>query len=304
MSQVDSRPGRQPDLAGLLSGMRNPDKLADHPLTIACLEAGERLLHSDFARDAGQLPPAKGSRPPFEELLAWLSRRRILAEAERVQQKSRKKNTDAVPTESAFRHRWGTQVDYLRDLVVFTLMPRLHGPDQAQIDGARCIVEKFRDEGRPLHEAIDEIAFSVVTALMQDKTFRLQLVFQATLAHDDIVKNMLHRVDQAKIRAWTDFYCWALTELGLGSDRWRPGTDIKHLAKALHATAEGVVVRALICPALHSQIAAQVLAEDPQKSSLAVVVKALLVAFVDDAGDGMALNQSVDRLSRQLKQDA
>ena len=71
------------------------------------------MLHSDLVRDAGRAAATKG-RPPFEEVLAWLSRRRVVTEALRASKPDPSKPRDASPTEAAYRYRWRTQAGYLR----------------------------------------------------------------------------------------------------------------------------------------------------------------------------------------------
>lgn len=129
MADSSSQPGQ--DLTDLLSEVHDVNRQANHPRTRAFLEAGERLLHDDLARDAGQSAEAQG-RPPFEEVLAWLSRRRVVTEAQRTWRADASQAGDKGPTEAAFRHRWRTQVGYVRDLVICALSPRMKHPNQIQ----------------------------------------------------------------------------------------------------------------------------------------------------------------------------
>src|SRR5579859_5400802 len=110
------------DLTELLSEVYDADRLANNPRTRDFLEAGERLLRDDLVRDTGQRSSARG-RPPFEEVLAWLSRRRVVTEALRAWKPNPAKSGDSGPTEAAYRYRWRTQVGYLRDLVIWALSP-------------------------------------------------------------------------------------------------------------------------------------------------------------------------------------
>ena len=73
--------GPAEDLSDLLSEVRHADVLANDPCTREFLQAGERLLHDILARDAEETPGR--ARVPFDELLACVSRRQVVDEAER-----------------------------------------------------------------------------------------------------------------------------------------------------------------------------------------------------------------------------
>src|SRR5438105_3882751 len=115
-------------LDDLLSEVWHADTLASNPRTREFLEAGQELLHSGLARDPGERPDAKSGRfrAPFDELLAWVSRRRVVERAA-----SRHGDTSKL-SESAYRYRWRTQTGYLRDLVVYALRPRMATPEETE----------------------------------------------------------------------------------------------------------------------------------------------------------------------------
>src|SRR5258707_3624384 len=62
---------------------------------------------------------------------------------------------------------------------------------------------------------IDQIAYDEVLNLKNDKAFRLQMIFQAILAHDDQVANALRRIDNAHVEALQNFYSDAVGRLRL-----------------------------------------------------------------------------------------
>jgi hypothetical protein len=72
--------GLPEDLSDLLSEVRHADVLANDPCTREFLQAGERLLHDILARDTGEVPGR--ARAPFYEVLACVSRRQVVEEAE------------------------------------------------------------------------------------------------------------------------------------------------------------------------------------------------------------------------------
>jgi hypothetical protein len=277
---------RDRDLTELLSEVYDADRQANNPRTREFLEAGEQLLHRDLTRDAGQPLDARG-RPPFEEVLAWLSRRRVVTEAAR-RWKPRKNTRDAAPTEAAFRYRWRTQVGYLRDLVIWALSPRMERPDEIEY-ADRAIDAVHRGE-QQLPAAIDVITSREVEALKLDKSFRLQMVFQATLAHDTHVADALHRIDKANVDAWTEFTRRSFQKLGL---ELRDDMDFALLGCALHSAGEGVMFRELLPSSANRTI--------PSPTQLLnFIAKALIVASVE-LGNGETLDETIDRIVEQRR---
>lgn len=264
------------DLRDLLSEVYDADTQANNPRTVEFLEAGERLLHRDLARQADQ-PVEHGERPPFEEVLAWLSRRRVVAEAVRAS-KPEKVGRSTEPTEAAFRYRWRSQVSYLRDLVIWVLRSRMDRP--RQIEYADGIVDRVRRSELSLAEAIGEIAEQEVAELLADPAFRLQMVFQATLAHDPHVADALHRIDAANVRAWSEFTKHSFDKLGL---KLRPGLDFDELGCALHAAGQGVLFRAMLPPRASRKM--------PNPALLLKHTAMALLLAAADLGDGRTLDQ-------------
>ena len=289
---VDEPPvadGLSEDLSDLLSEVWHADVLANDPCTREFLQAGERLLHDILVRDAGGRPGR--ARVPFDELLACVSRRQVVDEAEGSW--TGPGGNAGKPTESAFRYRWKTQAGYLRDLAIYSLRSRLESPDQTR-KAAWLLFGTGEEAGHgTFDEKIDELAYREVLALKNDKAFRLQMIFQAILAHDDQVADALRRVDNAHVEAWKKFYAEAFGRLGL---RLRPDVSWDDLAHALHAAGEGVVFRALLPTA--SQVPASARPLDPGKptSLLAKIAMAIVVAFTDP-GDGEPLRHAVRRLA-------
>jgi hypothetical protein len=231
------------------------------------------------------------ARVPFDELLACVSRRQVVDEAEGSW--TGQGGNAGRPTESAFRYRWKTQAGYLRDLAIYSLRSRLESPDQTR-KAAWLLFGGGEEAGHgTFDERIDEIAYREVLDLKNDKAFRLQMIFQAILAHDDQVADALRRVDNAHVEAWKKFYMDAFGRLGL---RLRPDVSWDDLAHALHAAGEGVVFRALL-PAT-SQVPESARPLDPRKptSLLAKIAMAIIVAFTDP-GDGEPLRLTVRRLA-------
>ncbi|MGH3167187.1 MAG: hypothetical protein ACRDN0_15020 [Trebonia sp.] len=280
-------PGRR-DYSELLSEIYNPDKLARDPRTTLFLEAGKRLLR-DLLRDADG-PAGIGERPPFEEVLAWLTRRSVVEEACRAWQASGGEAAGACPTEAAYRYRWHTQSDYLRDLVITALAPRMEHPEE--VGCASGVIDAVR-AGERLADAIGEIAATEVRALSDDPAFRLQMVFQATLAHDDRVAYALHLIDKANVEAWTEFARQSYGKLGLAP---RKDVDFRQLGCALHAAGQGIMFRAMLAPRSGPA------SPDAPAELLALIAKALIIATAD-RGDGKTIDEILDQVIRRSYPD-
>lgn len=264
-------------MTGLLSDVFNSDKRANNPRTREFLEAGERLLWDGFARDAARSPDGK-RRPPFEEVLAWLSRRRIVTEAIREWEASPDDRTrDSGPTEAAFRYRWRTQAAYLKDVVIWSLLPRARRSEL--IERAYHVIEKARTGACQPHEAIRQIAHDEIRALKEDPAFRMQMIFQATLAHDPHVSDALHQMDNSNVDTWTEFVRRSYENLGL---TLRRGLNFAQIGRALHAAGQGTLFHAIL--ASHKS-------DDPSSPTelMSLLAKALVIATADH-GDSRTLD--------------
>ena len=281
--------GLPEDLSDLLSEVRHADVLANDPCTREFLQAGERLLHDVLVRDAEDRPGR--ARVPFDELLACVSRRQVVDEAEGSWTGPGGKAGKL--TESAFRYRWNTQAGFLRDLAIYSLRSRLTSPGQSG-KAASFLFGNDTDAGPgDFDEKVDQIAYDEVLNLKNDKSFRLQMIFQAILAHDAQVANALRRIDNAHVEAWKNFYADTFGRLGL---RLRPDVSFDDLAHALHAAGEGVVFRALLPETTQVPPSARPLDHHKPTSLLAKIAMAIIVAFTDP-GDGEPLRHVVRRLA-------
>lgn len=252
--------------------LHNPE-LATDPVALEFLDAGTRLLHRDLLNDT----PLAPSEVDLVQagLLRAITRQRVIDEAAPALHASAATREEAGNLEWAFRRRWEPKENYLVDLVVFSLGPRTATPEE--IDVARKILHS----GVPLSEVIDRIAYHVVSSLRKNPAFRLQMIFQATLAKDYRVAYVLHKVDERNVNAWREFYDEAIRHFGL---RLKPEVELDHFAYALHTAGEGVVFRAL----LRNRGDRPVPPLDPERrtSSLAPIAKAIIAEFLEPADPG------------------
>jgi hypothetical protein len=297
----DARDQQKPtdDLWDMLSDAWHIDAAANNPRAQEFLNAGTELLQHGLARDADDPPNVKRwrFRAPFDELLAWVSRRRVVEHAARTWGPGSK--SDSRPTEAAFRYRWRTQTSYLRDLAIYALTARTERPQQAK-KAAEVLFTKNGRLAKPLDQAINEIAYDEVQDLKGDKSFRLQMVFQAILSHDERIADALRLVDRTNVNTWKDLYEFALNILDL---QLRPDVTLDDFAYALQAAGEGVVFRALLPAGSDCPDSALPLDHKTRTSPLlALIATGLIVAFVDP-GDGKKLRDIARELTAPAIQD-
>jgi hypothetical protein len=157
-----------------------------------------------------------------------------------------------------------------------------------EIQYADLIIDAVRNDDRELPSAIGEITATEVQALKGDPAFRLQMIFQATLAHDAQVADALHRIDKAHVDAWTEFARRSYAKLGLEP---REGIEFDQIGCALHAAGEGVMFRAMLSPRPdHTPPAPAEL--------LNLIAKALVVATAK-TGDGKTLEDVLNDLVKR-----
>ncbi len=162
-------------------------------------QAGERLLHDILARDAEETPGR--ARVPFDELLACVSRRQVVDEAERSWTGPGGKT--GGPTESAFRYRWNTQAGFLRDLAIYSLRSRLASSGQSG-NAASLLFGNETDAGiSAFDEKIDQIAYHEVLnrALLPETK---QVPPSAWPLDHDKRTSLLAKIAMAIIVAFTD----------------------------------------------------------------------------------------------------
>jgi hypothetical protein len=268
---------QSPDLTQLLSEVQDVERQANNPDTREFLEAGKRLLRRDLLRSSREAADAKG-QPPFEEVLAWLTFRRVVSEAQ---------HTTPNLTLAALRYRWRTKAGYLRDLVIAALSPRMERPNAIQY--ARQMTHEIVTGDRRPANAIAEIMAAEVQILKDDHAFRLQMIFQATLAHDPQVADTLRRIDDANVNAWAEFLRQTFDELGL---KLRGNLDFTQLSCALHAACQGVMFRSMLPsrPGAPSPLPADL---------LSLIGTALMLAAVD-LGDGQNLDDFYNEMAKAV----
>jgi hypothetical protein len=257
------------DLSQLLSEI--PVELADDQAR-SFLIAGERLLLQQMGLDGADEAPT-----PFKEVLAGISRRRVVAEAQRGE-------SNASLTEGGLRHRWQRMSEYLSDLVHFalrSLLLRVQHPEQMRD------LQSASNE-TPMVRMIEQIAYQEVATTHQNQAFRLQMAFQALFPHDEVLARALRQVDRRQVDGWRELYSGILTDRGL---RLRPGVTVEDLTLALHLAGKAVAFRAVLGEGESRGTYEKAI--DPLKETtfLSPFALALLVGFIDP-GDGRTLREA------------
>jgi hypothetical protein len=208
------------------------------------------------------------------------------SESVQARKESGSESADPGPTVAAFRYRWRTQAGYLRDLVIWALSPRMERPDEP--DQASKVIDAVKDGKRLLPDAVGKIASAAVRVLKADQGFRLQMIFQATLAHDPQVADALYRIDKANGEAWAESIEQTYAKLGL---TLREDVDFTQLGCALHVASDGIMFRAMLPtrPGYTPPAPAEL---------LALISKALIIATADP-GDGKTIDEVLNQLVEQ-----
>lgn len=266
---IGPSPDEHEDLSQLLSEV--PEKLADDQAR-GFLLAGEQLLFQQMGLDV-----AAEARAPFKDVLAGISRRRVVA-------KARRGGKGSSLTEASFRHRWQRMSEYLSDLVHFalrSLLLKVQHPER--MHDLRSASAKT-----PAVAMIEYLAYQEVAAMHQNRAFRLQMAFQALFPHDEVLVRALRQVDRRQVDGWRDLYSAILEDRGL---HLRPGVTVEDLTLALHLAGQAVAFRAVLGQAESRDKYVKAIDHVTGTTFLAEFALAILVGFIDP-GDRRTLRQA------------
>lgn len=272
--EVDNSPrssagNEHEDLSQLLSEI--PEELADDRAR-SFLIAGERLLLQQMGLDEADESPT-----PFKEVLAGISRRRVVAEAQRGE-------SNASLTEGCLRHRWQRMSEYLSDLVHFalrSLLLRVQHPEQ-------MLDLRSASSETPMVRMIERIAYQEVATTHQNQAFRLQLAFQAFFPHDEVIARALRQVDRRQVDGWRELYSGILKDREL---RLRPGVTVENLTLAMHLAGQAVAFRAVLGEGESRGRYEKAIDPEKETTFLSQFALALLMEFIDP-GDGRTLHEA------------
>jgi hypothetical protein len=251
------------------------NRLANHPLTRAYLEAGVRLLNREFSA------PVEPAEEGFPRPLSTLTRENVIAEVANGPAELPRQGTVG-----SFRDRWAYFPDYLSDLARYTLRIERWSPRPRLSDQATLALAE-EDFVTALHEIayrnMAMVAGSASTAL------RFRFLLTALTEHDEQLREATTSVYRDVTERWAAMCEAVVSARGL---RLRPGVTYEDLTILLTALAEGLAMRAA------GDHDTPVLDDANRQSILGVAAMALIAGSVDD-GDGRSLTEVVTDLAER-----
>ncbi len=239
------------------------------------LGAAAQLLEAAMGDGTQPLPPRLRAIK-FPAALDWL----------RVEDVLRIAQTDGeVDGKRAFRNRWPSKDDFLRDVVLYCLEYRdAHGLSAPQAYAARAML---LDGDTPFSQRVDGFAPALVRELVTNpRSYLLAHIAPMLLAHPEL-KESLVEFTREDVERWKAVYEDVLTMLGA---ELRPGWNLDSLALSLQCLLDGLVLRHRIDPQ-HSPIS-----NWAQASLVTDAALALIVASIDLDGTRKSTSQWVDEL--------
>lgn len=269
---------------------RTPDsraRLANDPVTAAYLAAGMRLIERHLGPDAQRTLVDPDDESSVERpLLSFLSQRAIAAAVAG--------NPDPFPrmgNVSTMRSTWGSQSDFIADLLRFALWSE-HHPASWESSKAfaaieRLIVEADSDFAQTIHE----LGYQNMMIFVNRARFRLRLVATAAAEGDDVIRAALSEFYQGGLASWREVFTKVVEDVDL---RLRPGLTPDDFLNLLAALAEGAALRALADPSEN------VLDHGGRRSLLGTGALALIRGCFERAteSDGRSLEDSVHVMMR------
>lgn len=248
------------------------NRLANHPLTRAYLEAGVRLLNREFT---APVEPADG----FGRPMSTLTRENVIAEVA-----NGPADLPRQGTVGSFRDRWTYFPDYLSDLARYTLRIQRWAPQPRLSDQAALALSE-----QDFLAALQEIAYRnmAMVAGSASTALRFRFLLTALAEHDDQLREATTSVYRDVAARWT-----AMAEAVASARGWtlRPGVTYADLTLWLTALAEGLALRAA------GDQASPVFDHENRQSTLGLAAMALIAGCVDP-GDGRSLADVVAALA-------
>lgn len=252
---------------GLLSGLSR-QSLATGPaadLTREYLETGVELIADNLRA------PAEGVSP----FLAWLSQRELVSAVT-----ARGSLAGAVGT---LRDRWPSHASYIADLLTWIMHER------SRREPPRLVTPVSTDPPRP-SAVVRHISRQVQQSVFRNPLFRLQLVALAVTAArrggspTGGDADMYEEIDAR----WRPLITAFLTERGVSLRR---GITEREIVEILTAVGEGLALRELERETTG--------ASHERRLALQGITALALLAACVDIGDGLTLDEAVDRIAER-----
>lgn len=265
-------------------------KLANSPVTRACLESGRRLAELELLNDA------EGRH--LYRLLDTLTQKNIVAEAEKIFRQARRdesiaralfgtppdwKKAETRPSAGTMKDRWPNLTLYMGDLVRYVLRERYSLTDGMIDEATRAeLCETAAFSG-----AVERVAYEDMKIVYADETSaRFQYLVTALADFHEQIRKALGGVYEHSFDYWRKLYAQILEARGVSL---RPGISLDELTMMLTGMAQGLSLRHI------GATSGKVIDHEGRRSVLGKA-SLLLIAGAIDPGDGRDVAEVVDEL--------
>ncbi|MFC4855032.1 hypothetical protein [Actinophytocola glycyrrhizae] len=265
-------------------------KLANSPVTRACLESGRRLAERELLGFVGE---EHMHRP-----LCTLTRENIANEAELIFREARHDERTARalfgtppdwtkaatrPSIGTMKDRWRTLALYMGDLVRYALRDRYSLTDGMLDEATRAELR----EAAAFSVAVDKVAYEDMKVVYADETSaRFQYLVTGLADFHEQIREALDGVYRHSFGYWRDVYAEILAARGVSL---RPGISLDELTMMLTGMAQGLSLR-------HIGAAGGKVIDHHDRRSMLGKAAQILIAGAIDPGDGREVADVVDEL--------
>jgi len=253
-----------------------PAPRRDDPTAMKFLRAGVQLLEAALSDGSEPLPPRLRSIK-FPAALDWL----------RIEDVLRVVETDEseVDGKRALRNRWPSKDEYVRDVVMYSLLyADTDGIAAPAAFGARL---NMLVDGRLFSEQVNEFAVAIVAELVANPRSYLLAHLSPMLTTHPALRQDFIDYTRADHDLWRDFYEQLVRVFGLS---WRPGWNSESLTLALQCLLDGFVLRHRVDEERSP------LSDWAAPSFIGSTVTAIVVAAIDFEESGQSMGERLDAL--------
>jgi hypothetical protein len=245
--------------------------LANDRATRSFLEAGLTLIADELGLGPASATEDQDEVPrPFFD---WLSLNKVV---ERARQ-------DGPASLAMLRDRWPSRSDFIEDLMAYSLSSAQWEYHAAVAREATAAVSGDRD----LDEAVQQLAYQVLAAFMNERAERVALLVDAVAGQDETIRRHRAELYRTNHDYWLRFYQAAVDAWGL---KLRPDANLDDFCDIMTAALSGLVLRSISDP--------DAVIDHAAASSLLGKAVLMLCAGAFDPGDGLTLLEAKSRMSQ------
>ncbi|WP_434444600.1 hypothetical protein [Lentzea sp. E54] len=270
--------------------LRTGLKLANSPVTRACLESGRRLAERELLGFA--------SEEHLYRLLDTLTQKNIAHEAELIFQEAQHdeplaralfgtppywKKAKTRPSVGTMKDRWPNLTLYMGDLVRYVLRERYSLTEGMLDETTRAELR----ETATFSAAVEKVAYEDMKILYADETSaRFQYLVTGLADFHEQIREALAGVYKHSFDYWRKVYAEILEARGVSL---RPGISLDELTMMLTGMAQGLSLR-------HIGAAGGKVIDHANRRSVLGKATQILIAGAIDPGDGRDVGDVVDEL--------